>query len=352
MFPLGFPLSVLKAEALPGDVVLDPFCGRGTTNYAARLLGLPTLGIDSSPVAAALSAAKLANTTPEQIVAVARALLGRGPARDVPRGEFWEWAFHADVLEALCRLREGLLTTPSSDAAAALRGVALGALHGPRNQGEPSYFSNQAQRTYAPKPRYAVGFWRRRDLAPVRVDVLSVIENRAERYYGSETSWGRGAIVQGDSRHARSYRAVLPERPVRWVITSPPYYGMRTYVPDQWLRNWFVGGSHTVEYSSTGRLRHASASVYCSQLRRVWNNVAATCTRGSRLVVRFGGINDRKVDPLGIIHGSLRETPWRLERIAGAGTASRGRRQSLHFRAEQTAALTEYDVWAVLGSYG
>ncbi|WP_338066098.1 DNA methyltransferase, partial [Hydrogenibacillus schlegelii] len=40
MFPLDFPLSHLK-EARREDWVLDPFCGRGTTLYAARLLGLP-----------------------------------------------------------------------------------------------------------------------------------------------------------------------------------------------------------------------------------------------------------------------------------------------------------------------
>ncbi|CAL1241131.1 DNA methyltransferase [Candidatus Methylocalor cossyra] len=49
MFPLDFPLNILKRRAHAGDVVHDPFCGRGTTNYAARLLGLSSLGVDSSP---------------------------------------------------------------------------------------------------------------------------------------------------------------------------------------------------------------------------------------------------------------------------------------------------------------
>lgn len=62
MFPLEFPLGVLR-DATPGQLVVDPFCGRGTTNYAARTLGLPSIGVDSSPVAVALSQAKLANTS-------------------------------------------------------------------------------------------------------------------------------------------------------------------------------------------------------------------------------------------------------------------------------------------------
>ena len=54
MFPLSFPLGILDRHARKGQRVLDPFCGRGTTNFAARFLDLPALGIDSSPVAAAI----------------------------------------------------------------------------------------------------------------------------------------------------------------------------------------------------------------------------------------------------------------------------------------------------------
>ena len=48
MFPLDFPLGILKAHARPNARVLDPFSGRGTTNFAARVLGLRTIGIDAS----------------------------------------------------------------------------------------------------------------------------------------------------------------------------------------------------------------------------------------------------------------------------------------------------------------
>src|SRR5271168_5332899 len=59
MFPLRFPFEAL-ANAKPGEYVLDPFCGRGTTVLAARLRGLPSFGVDSNPVAGAIAAAKLA----------------------------------------------------------------------------------------------------------------------------------------------------------------------------------------------------------------------------------------------------------------------------------------------------
>src|SRR5262245_48639580 len=99
MFPLAFPLAVLEQYAGTGDWVLDPFCGRGTTNYAARLVGLPSIGVDSSPVAVALAQAKLANIGPDAIADSAREILDQvAVPNDIPRGEFWEWAFHAETL--------------------------------------------------------------------------------------------------------------------------------------------------------------------------------------------------------------------------------------------------------------
>ena len=47
MFPLGFPLGQLNT-AQKDDWVLDPFCGRGTTIFAARLRGLGCVGIPQS----------------------------------------------------------------------------------------------------------------------------------------------------------------------------------------------------------------------------------------------------------------------------------------------------------------
>jgi DNA modification methylase len=54
MFPLEFPLRLLKKHKAISPTVFDPFCGRGTTIYAARKLGLRSYGIDTSPIAAAI----------------------------------------------------------------------------------------------------------------------------------------------------------------------------------------------------------------------------------------------------------------------------------------------------------
>lgn len=349
MFPLDFPYSILEKYAQPGEWVIDPFCGRGTTNYASRLLDLPSIGIDSNPVAVALSQAKLANTTPAHIMQAARRILAEVPEpQDIPTGDFWTWAFHKDVLSLLCRLREGLLQNCHSDTRKALRAILMGALHGPRQKQQASYFSNQSPRTYAPKPRYAVQFWQRHQLLPQSIDVLSIIQRRAERYYGQEMSQGKGRIIAGDSRTQQIYTHLRQDIRVHWVITSPPYYGMRTYIPDQWLRSWFLGGPSKVDYSTKGQLNHASPSEFADQLRSVWQKLGIICAPRAKLIVRFGAINDRKIDALELIQSSLKQSGWQAIETRSAGSAARGRRQALHFsQTEQKGAIEEYDVWGV-----
>ena len=63
MFPLAFPITVLKRFGGAKLRVVDPFCGRGITIFAARIKGHQAYGIDCSPIAIAIARAKLAETT-------------------------------------------------------------------------------------------------------------------------------------------------------------------------------------------------------------------------------------------------------------------------------------------------
>lgn len=345
MFPLDFPLGILQRRARVGHVVLDPFCGRGTTNFAARLVGLRSLGVDSSPVAAAITASKLVMTTVDDILAEARRILTEREARNIPTSEFWRWAYHPTVLDALCRFREAFLEDCTTDARIALRGIVLGALHGPKQKTFPSYFSNQCPRTYAPKPAYAIRFWQSRGLSPDPIDVMAVIERRARRYYRTSHDI-KSTVRLADSRQAEALQPDSPEIRFDWVITSPPYYGMRTYIPDQWLRNWFVGGPDTVDYTNRDQVVHSSPEDFAADLRKVWRNADNVCADDAKMVIRFGGIRDRRTDPLDLIKSSLSDSGWRITAIMEAGSATEGRRQADAFLRSKSKPMIEYDVWA------
>jgi hypothetical protein len=346
MFPISFPLEQLKLY--PGtNRVLDPFCGRGTTVYAARLAAVPAVGVDVNPVAVAIARAKLAKASLASVIDLAEILLSE-TAGEVPQGEFWQWCFHSETLHEIVTLRHKLLCINDTSASELLRAVILGALHGPRNVGEPSYLSNQMPRTYSSKPDYAVKFWQARDLRPERISTLAVIRKRAERLLTELPPKAGGRVVLGDA--TTSIDQMRSQFDL--IVTSPPYYGMRTYVPDQWLRAWFVGGPPRVPYAkgTVGQIGlQPNRAAFISALAMTWRAVARRSQLGARLVIRFGTMPSVKTDPEKMILASLRESAsgWAVRDVCPVQPPAKKNRQASQFR-RAGAAVSEVDVTAEL----
>lgn len=347
MFPLEYPLGVLTRLKRNSPVVMDPFCGRGTTLFAARKLGLVARGIDSSPIAVAIAKAKLATVDVDAVIELARSFIARYHATRVPESDFFRHAFAPKVLKNICAVRQGLLRVKhDTDDNVVLRAAMLGCLHGPKNKSRKgkSYFSNQMPRTFSSKPDYSVQYWREKQMRPPAVDVLDVLKRKLDRLKDDQlpTSGGIQYVREGDSRLAKFLPP--PARDFSVVVTSPPYYGMRTYVQDQWLRNWFLGGPDHVDYINEFQLEHTGTDAFAKSLGRVWKNMARTEADDLDMYIRFGIIPSSTVDAKALLRASLEESGerWREVSVRAAATASSGKRQADHMAAQSSAA-TEYD---------
>jgi hypothetical protein len=241
-------------------------------------------------------------------------------------------------------LREGLLHAEDTDESVMLRAAILGCLHGPLlKSGDASYFSNQMPRTFAPKPDYAIQFWTKRKMAAPEVDVVSTLERKLKLIAASKELRPAkfGNVVHGNSTLAS---ALPSRRDFSVVVTSPPYYGMRTYVQDQWLRNWFLGGPAKVDYSAGVQLEHTGQEVFAESLGRVWANMARTKTDSLDMYVRFGVIPSVNVDAKALMLKSLEASgaPLRLVSCRNASSAHSGKRQAEQMKAD-SGACDEYD---------
>lgn len=351
MFPLEYPLRVLRKHKSVKAKVIDPFCGRGTTLFAARTLRLPTTGIDTSPVAVAIAQAKLCQINAEAAVELAREFIDKHSEVEIPNTPFFAAAYHPDVLQRICAIRHGLLTlTQHTDASILLRAAMLGCLHGPlsKTPENQAYFSNQMPRTFSSKPEYSVSYWQQRQLVARRLDVLTVLRRKLERIPASALAADNSFndVRLGDARAA----ATLTNQDLDFsvVVTSPPYYGMRTYVEDQWLRNWFLGGLDYVAYGNANQLQHTGKVIFAESLGQVWTNMARTAADSLHMYVRFGIIPSAKVDARELMLNSLESSTanWRIVSVRNAQTAHSGKRQAAQMATASTAAI-EYDFHVV-----
>lgn len=62
--PVALLERIIRASSNPGDIVLDPMCGSGTTLVAAHQLGRQYVGIDRNPDAVTITRRRLAAVTP------------------------------------------------------------------------------------------------------------------------------------------------------------------------------------------------------------------------------------------------------------------------------------------------
>ena len=345
MFPLDFPLSCLE-ESKPGENVIDPFCGRGTSLYAARIKGLKSIGVDSNPVAVAIAKAKLVYANADEVVNLCKRIINDSTINyTLPEGEFWNLCFHNHNLKQLCRLRGYFIHHKEDDASILLRAIVMGTLHGPRLKTTTSYISNQMPRTYATKPSGAVKYWEKHGLKPNEVDIVEIVRKKASLCLNKIPPRTLGRVIQGDSRNIK----IKSRFKADWIITSPPYYGMRSYVSDQWLRYWVIGGPENVVYTLPENIQHTSTDIFKKDLALVWDSVARFSKPGARLIVRFGVLPSVRVNANEIIIDSLKKStaPWLIKNFKNAGSPQPHKRQANQFTMTGSP-INEIDLYARL----
>src|SRR5436190_11136013 len=131
----GFPPALARFFVLnlsdPGDVVLDPFSGRGTTILEALLCGRDGIATDAFEYAYVLSRAKAAPLALDDFETYLREKLAEAARVEAPLDNDDLRVFFADsTLDELVRLREVLRDDDSREANFA-KAVVCGVLHGP-----------------------------------------------------------------------------------------------------------------------------------------------------------------------------------------------------------------------------
>jgi hypothetical protein len=243
-FKPQLPRFFIERLTQPGDVVYDPFMGRGTTPVEAALLGRVPWGNDINPLSGAFTRSRL---RPPALEALATRL------REVNLADYDEFPedllafYHRETLREICALKKYFLRRrklgvldPADDW---LCMVALNRLTGH----SPGFFS-----VYTLPPNQAVSMKsqrkinQKRNQIPPRRDVTKLILKKSKHLLSDCSGEVRRTLsnVAGKSIFLNARADCTPELPdksVALVVTSPPFLDVVDYATDNWLRCWFLG---------------------------------------------------------------------------------------------------------------
>jgi len=276
------PRLFIEALTRPGELVYDPFAGRGTTAIEAALLGRRVASNDINPLSRLLAQPRLTPPEPEAVaerLAQVPAAPGDGDPLDL------SMFFHPQTEAELRGLRGWLLGRAERDADDAvdrwIRMVATNRLTGH----SPGFFS-----VYTLPPNQAASaeqqrvINRKRNQAPVYRDVHALILKKTRQLLKGLSAPEREHLAEaaGSARFlTRDARATpeLADASVQLTVTSPPFLDVVQYAGDNWMRCWFNGLD----------AKAVAAGITMARRVEAWAEVMGEVFRELHRVTRPGG---------------------------------------------------------------
>jgi hypothetical protein len=345
MFPETFAEHWLAQLTKPDDLVLDPFCGRGTLPFQALLMGRRAIGCDTNPVAHCISRAKTnapaMGRVLSRIAALEAAYSKRRIEKEVARlPDFFQFAYHDKTLHQIVFLRRAL-NHKTSLVDGMIAALVLGSLHGETDRSR-RFLSNQMPHTISTKPCYSIRFWKeRRHQAPER-DVFALLKAQLSYRYETGLPEGRATILNIDMRDLPRQSNKI-DGAISCVVTSPPYFDVTNYAEDQWLRLWFLGGPpepRRQEFSKDDR--HGNADQYWLMLADMWRMLSLVLDKNADIVIRVGAT---RISPNRLVTGldGVAKVANRRVRLVNSYFSELVKRQTDSFRPGSKGCRIEVD---------
>ena len=236
-FKPQLPAFFIERLTRPGDVVYDPFMGRGTTPVEAALKGRIPYGNDINPLSRALTEPRIHPPTLAQIE-VRLAEIPWDEFVDIEHEELLAF-YHPVTLSRLEGLRTWLLSRIDAGLDDPvdrwIRMVAVTRLTGHSARFFSGYTLPPNQATTLDGQRKINA---RKNLTPPEKDVRAILEWKSKKFLSQGAPKPDDALLlTGAADKTRQ----IPDAAVTLTVTSPPFLDVVNYESDNWLRCWFLG---------------------------------------------------------------------------------------------------------------
>jgi hypothetical protein len=243
-FKPQLPRFFIERLTQPGEVVYDPFMGRGTTVLEAALLGRVPCGCDINPLSVVLSRPRL---RPPNLEDVAQRLQRIDFTSSDEFPEDLLVFFHADTLRAIASLKKYLIARRAANSLDAVDDwiclLALNRLTG-HSAGFFSVYTLPPNQAVSVKSQRKINADRNQVPPPRDVGALILKKTRILLRDCDAATRRLLATVAPQAvllTQPAACTPQLPSRSVSLVVTSPPFLNIVDYATDNWLRCWFLG---------------------------------------------------------------------------------------------------------------
>lgn len=288
-FKAQLPEFFISRLTKPGDVVFDPFMGRGTTPVQAALMGRQAFGNDINPLSVLLTRPRL---RPIALGPVAEALKSIDWTRGQIIREDLLAFYHPATLKKLEALRLWLeerapLGEENVDPVADwIRMVAINRLSGH----SPGFFSGRSMPpNQAVSVKAQLKINEKLGVSPPERDVAAVIlkKSRTLLKNGCAPSQVRSQLCTGKAWEVAGVR----DGSVDLTVTSPPFLDIVQYASDNWLRCWFAG----IDADAVAIDMHRTEEAWTAMVRRVLAEQARILRSGGYVAFEVGEVRNGKV---------------------------------------------------------
>lgn len=288
-FKAQLPEFFISRLTHPGEVVHDPFMGRGTTPVQATLMGRQAFGNDINPLSILLTRPRLAPIDQKGVEDALRVI--DYEEAEIRREDLLAF-YHPSTLRGLESLRDWISERAPLDAtkpdsiADWIRMVSINRLSGH----SPGFFSGRSM-----PPNQAVSIKaqlkinEKLGVTPPPRDIAKVIAKKTRTLLkdGQAPSGVKHSLHVGSAWDTPG----IPDASVDLVVTSPPFLDIVQYAADNWLRCWFAG----IDPADVKIAMHRTEEAWTAMVHDVLAEQARILRPGGHIAFEVGEVRKGKV---------------------------------------------------------
>lgn len=254
-FPPSLANYFIQEFSNVGDLVLDPYSGKGTAPFQACLLDRMGFGIDITPEAYVLTSAKVYGITHKDAIDYLKSIkfdISQTNIREVSNDI--KIFFSTKTLAQILVIKEKLLQDAKIDnkkinysnntifhtanskkekLATYWLGILVGILHGSSRYS----LSLPCSHSFSMAPTYTKNYAKKHGLKKPDRNVIDCMIERSKHMQSKPIPRVFGKAYLGKAEN-------MPEswqEKFHLIVTSPPYFTAQSYPWDNWLREWLLG---------------------------------------------------------------------------------------------------------------